>query len=89
MKHEPLRTCLGCRQAKPKRDLLRVVAQDARLVVDESGRLPGRGAYICPTKSCVQAAAKRRAFERALKAPAADIESEVIEHASKRTSQGA
>ena len=47
-KHVPMRTCVICRDKKPKRDLLRVVrTPEGRLCVDPSGRAAGRGAYLC------------------------------------------
>lgn len=49
--------------------LLRVVATDSSLVWDERAALPGRGAWVHPTQECIDAALKRRAFVRALRAP--------------------
>jgi len=53
VKHAPIRTCLGCRTARPKRDLVRLGRRpDGRVVVDPHG--PGRGAYVCAESSCVE-----------------------------------
>ena len=50
-KKMPVRTCTGCRQAKNKKDLIRVVRdKEGNVSVDATGKLNGRGAYICPDK---------------------------------------
>jgi len=64
---EPARTCLGCRSRDDRSALLRVVARDGRVVPDQSASLPGRGAWVHPRLTCVEAAVKRRAFGRALR----------------------
>ena len=52
-RHVPLRTCTGCRQERPKREMVRVVRRpDGAVVVDVTGRTPGRGAYVCPSHDC-------------------------------------
>ena len=50
----PIRTCIGCRDKFPKNDLLRFV-QDAvgNLQTDRMGKLPGRGAYVCQSQTCI------------------------------------
>ncbi len=63
----PLRQCLGCREMKPKRELVRVVrSPEGNVSVDGTGRSPGRGAYICRDAGCLQKAIKSRALSRAL-----------------------
>ena len=52
VKHVPQRTCVGCRQVLPKRQLTRVVRNSEGVVIDHSGKLPGRGAYLHDQKSC-------------------------------------
>ena len=52
VKHVPQRTCVGCRQVLPKRQLTRVVRGSEGVVIDLSGKLPGRGAYLHDQKSC-------------------------------------
>ncbi len=53
------RTCIGCRQVRPKLALVRLVRRGDGLVEpDFSGAAPGRGAYVCPAFACVQAALK-------------------------------
>ncbi|WP_404443087.1 YlxR family protein [Microbacterium marinum] len=64
---EPVRTCVGCRARAPRSSMLRVVARDGVLVADEKAVLPGRGAWVHDTDSCLTAALRRRAFGRALR----------------------
>ena len=52
VKHVPQRTCVGCRQVLSKRQLTRVVRTSEGVVIDPSGKLPGRGAYLHDQKSC-------------------------------------
>ena len=65
----PLRQCLGCREHRPKRELLRIVrSPDGTVFPDYSGKANGRGAYVCRNADCIRKAAKSRALERALEA---------------------
>lgn len=59
--------CLGCRRKVAKGDLLRVARTPEGVRVDPRGDLPGRGAYVHREPVCVEAALKRKAFERALR----------------------
>ena len=62
----PQRQCLGCREMKNKRDLIRVVrSPEGEISLDFKGKKPGRGAYVCPDSACQQKARKSRALERA------------------------
>lgn len=66
----PLRQCLGCREMKPKSELIRVVrAPDGEISLDFRGKKPGRGAYLCPDGACLARVRKGRAIERAFSAP--------------------
>ena len=66
----PLRQCLGCREMKPERDLIRVVrAPDGTITLDFHGKKPGRGAYLCPQPECLKRARKAKALERAFSLP--------------------
>lgn len=67
-KRVPMRMCVGCREMKPKRDLIRVVRGPDSVQLDKTSKAPGRGAYICPDAACLQRAVKTRALERALEA---------------------
>lgn len=65
----PMRQCLGCREMKPKRELIRVVrSPEGEVSLDFKGKAPGRGAYICPDIQCLKKATKARALERAFSA---------------------
>ena len=65
----PMRQCLGCREMKPKRELIRVVrASDGTISLDFRGKAPGHGAYVCPNSACLRKAVKARALERAFSA---------------------
>lgn len=62
----PMRQCLGCREMKPKRELIRVVCSpEGEISLDFKGKSPGRGAYICPAPACLKQAIKAKALERA------------------------
>lgn len=66
-RHVPLRTCVGCRITRPKRELIRVVRDpDGKVELDLTGKRSGRGAYICPDEECLGRAVKGRQLERAL-----------------------
>lgn len=66
-KHVPERTCVACRAKVPKRDLVRIVrGPDGTVTVDWRGKAPGRGAYIGPSRECLQLALQRQALERSL-----------------------
>ncbi|MEO6826596.1 MAG: YlxR family protein [Microbacteriaceae bacterium] len=64
---ESVRTCVGCRVRAERSSLLRVIARDSKVVVDETATSYGRGAWLHPTIECYQAAVRRRAFGRALR----------------------
>ena len=66
----PLRQCTGCREMKPKRELIRVVrSPEGQVSLDFKGKAPGRGAYVCAQEACLKKAIKSRALERALEVP--------------------
>ena len=69
----PMRQCLGCREMKPKRELIRVVrSPEGEIALDFRGKAPGRGAYLCPDAECLRRAVKGRALEKAFSAPIPD-----------------
>lgn len=73
----PMRQCLGCREMKPKKELIRVVrSPDGDISLDFKGKAPGRGAYICPNAQCLKKAVRARALEKAF---SAQIPEEVYE----------
>lgn len=62
----PLRKCLGCCEMKDKRTLVRIVrSKEGVISVDLTGKMPGRGAYICRDESCLNMAVKAKRLERA------------------------
>lgn len=62
----PLRRCTGCNEAKPKKDLVRVVrTPEGEVLLDPTGKKNGRGAYICKNIDCFQRARRAKRFERA------------------------
>jgi len=66
----PMRQCLGCRERFPKRELIRVVrSPEGVLSLDEKGKAPGRGAYLCGRPACLKKIRKSRALERMLEVP--------------------
>ena len=63
----PLRQCVGCREMKPKRDLIRVVrSPEGAISLDFKGKASGRGAYVCPDPECLKRAIRSKALERGL-----------------------
>ena len=63
----PQRQCMGCRERKPKKELIRVVrGTDGTVSLDFGGKSPGRGAYICPNPDCLQKAIKSKSLDRSL-----------------------
>ena len=65
----PQRQCLGCREMKNKRDLIRAVrSPEGEITLDFKGKKPGRGAYVCPQAECLRKARKSRALEWAFSA---------------------
>lgn len=62
----PMRQCTGCREMKPKKELIRVVrSAEGEISIDTKGKKPGRGAYICNDRECLKKAIKTKALERA------------------------
>ena len=63
----PMRQCVGCREMKAKKELVRVVrSPEGEISLDFRGKAPGRGAYVCPQAECLRRAIKSRALERGL-----------------------
>ena len=63
----PMRMCVGCREMKPKRELIRVVrSPEGEVSMDPVGKKPGRGAYVCRQESCLTRAIKQKQLERQL-----------------------
>ncbi len=66
----PMRQCMGCRERKPKKELIRVVrSPEGAVGLDFRGKAPGRGAYLCPDPNCLKRAVRSKALERSLETP--------------------
>ena len=82
----PQRQCVGCREMKDKRALIRAVkSPEGEVSLDFRGKKPGRGAYVCPDAACLQRARKSRAFERVFSSA---IPPEVYEAMEKELTRG-
>ena len=65
-KKTPLRMCLGCREMKPKSELIRIVrSPENEISLDPTGKKPGRGAYVCKKTECLKRTEKAKALSRA------------------------
>ena len=68
VKHVPQRTCVGCRQVKVRRELIRLVrVSDGSVEVDIGGKRAGRGAYLCRAQECWEIGLKAGRLEHALR----------------------
>lgn len=80
-KKVPLRQCVGCMNAKPKKELVRIVKTKEGLIkFDPTGKAAGRGAYICNDQECLKKAQKKKAFNKAFQQ---DVKEEVYEKISE------
>ena len=83
----PQRQCMGCRERKAKRDMIRVVrGTDGMVSLDFGGKMNGRGAYVCPDPECLRKAQRAKALERSLEVPIPD---EVYEKLVKEMGESA
>lgn len=65
MRKQPVRTCVACREGKPKAEMLRVVrTPDGEIKIDPTGKCAGRGAYVCNEPSCVEKCVKKHIFDK-------------------------
>lgn len=82
----PQRQCLGCREMKDKKSLIRVVrSPEGEISLDSAGRKPGRGAYVCPCGECLRKARKAKALERAFETA---VSAEVYEALERQLGEG-
>lgn len=82
----PMRQCVGCREMKPKKELIRVVkSPEGEISLDFRGKAPGRGAYLCPDAACLKRAIKAKALERGFEIP---IPQEIYEDLLKKMEEG-
>ncbi len=84
-RHIPLRTCVICHQTSDKRRLTRLVRQsDGSVIIDPTGKVNGRGAYLCDSAACWEKASRSRELESALKGSlTADERAMIAAHAAK------
>lgn len=77
----PMRMCVGCREMKPKKELLRAVRSPEGLVsLDTTGKKPGRGAYCCYNAECLRRALKQGQLDRQLEVKLSDeVNAELIQ----------
>lgn len=72
-KQIPLRQCVGCREMKSKNTMARIIrTPEGNIFLDKTGRMNGRGAYICLNQECLAKAIKTRGIEKALKVQISD-----------------
>lgn len=65
MKNKPQRMCMGCNSRKDKQDLIRIVMnKEGEITIDKTGKLSGRGAYICDSLECLEKVIKTKRLER-------------------------
>lgn len=65
MKKIPQRTCMGCNTKKDKKDFIRIVKnKDGEVNIDKTGKMPGRGAYLCDNIECLEKAIKTKRIEK-------------------------
>ena len=85
-KKVPMRQCVGCREMKAKRELIRVIkTSDNQVLVDATGKKNGRGAYLCMNRDCLVKARKNKGLERSFKM---NIPQEVYENLEKEFEEG-
>ena len=65
----PQRQCVGCRMMKNKKELIRILKTDEGIIIDDTGKKNGRGAYICPNAQCLKKAIENKGLERSFKMP--------------------
>ena len=72
-KKVPVRRCVGCNTQKPKKELVRIVrSAEGAITVDLTGKMPGRGAYLCRSTQCLAKARKAKRLERTFEVPIPD-----------------
>ncbi|MEX2355907.1 MAG: YlxR family protein [Thermaerobacterales bacterium] len=77
---QPQRTCIGCRETRDKREMVRVVrTPDGEVVIDGSGKRSGRGAYICPATICLKDALDGRRLAHALRTDVSEAQQTSLE----------
>jgi hypothetical protein len=85
-KHVPVRTCVVCRTKDSKRTLTRLVRTDAGVKVDPGGKMNGRGAYLCESRSCWERAVNTQILNQALRTTLTDEDRQRLQQAMPQTS---
>ena len=68
VKKTPQRQCIGCREMKNKKDMIRILkTPEGGFIIDSTGKKNGRGAYICPKEECLEKAISGKGLERSFK----------------------
>lgn len=68
VRKQPQRQCIGCGQMKDKKELIRIIkTPEGQIVLDDTGKKNGRGAYICPDSQCLLKVTKTKGLDRAFK----------------------
>lgn len=84
-KRVPMRTCIACREMKPKKEMLRVVKNaDGEIFTDPTGKASGRGAYICSSETCLKKLGDKKLLHKAFSMNVPDavyrgVEEETVE----------
>ena len=68
----PMRTCIACKSNKPKKELVRIVKNGEEIKLDRTGKLNGRGAYICDDVECAKKLKKNKLLNRAFSCQVSD-----------------
>ena len=84
IKKTPMRTCIACRECKPKKELLRIVKSDSGFALDKTGKLNGRGAYICKSKDCFDLLMKNKLLNKTFKMSVPEEEYQKIKESYER-----
>ena len=89
-KKNPMRMCVGCREMKEKRDLIRVVrTPEGEIQLDHTGKKSGRGAYLCRKPECMYKALRQRQLERQLEVSMTeDVRQALTEEMSRLAAEG-
>ena len=88
-KKVPMRQCVGCRELRNKKDLIRILkTPDNNVIFDDTGRMNGRGAYICPSVECLKKARRTKAIERSLDISIPDEVYDAIERQMSELDKG-
>ena len=75
----PMRMCVGCRETKEKRELIRIVrTPEGETLIDPTGKKSGRGAYVCRSPECLKRAIKQKQLERQLQVSLTDEVNEAL-----------